>query len=102
MTFTEDQHVVEALAPDGADKPLGVGVRTWRPGRCGDDSDAGAGQDLVERPGELAVAVTEISWRNTKISRSLDTSLRASSISQPIRRTKIRYSSRENTSFEGR
>ncbi len=31
LSFTEDQHSVEAFAPNRADPPLGIGVGRWRP-----------------------------------------------------------------------
>src|SRR5947208_9005939 len=59
VAAAEDEEPVETLGADGADEPLGVGVRLWCAHRGGDDSDALAAKHLVERHGELAVAVVD-------------------------------------------
>jgi hypothetical protein len=53
VAFTEDQHAVGDLGPGCEDEPFGVGVRPRAPGRNLHGLDAGAGQDRVERFGEL-------------------------------------------------
>jgi len=59
LAAAEDQHPVEAIAPHRADEAFGdsVGLRGLH--RCSDDRDALASKDLVERVGELAVAVVD-------------------------------------------
>ena len=59
VAAAEDQQPVETLASDGADEPLGVGVRLRRADRCSDDPDPFAAEDLVEGAAELAVAVVD-------------------------------------------
>ena len=59
LSPADDQHPVEALAPDGADPALGERVRLRRPERCPDDLDAFASEDLVENVAELAVAIVD-------------------------------------------
>jgi hypothetical protein len=54
-----DQQVVEALAPRRSRIPFREGVRPGRPDRGLDDPHAGAGEYLVERRRELAVAVAD-------------------------------------------
>ena len=53
LAAVDDQDPVEALASDGADEALGVGVRPRRLDRRLDDSDPFAAEDLVERAVEL-------------------------------------------------
>lgn len=56
---SEDEHPVQALASDGAQKSLGDGVRPRRPDRGLDDPDALSGEDGGEGSGELGVSVTD-------------------------------------------
>ena len=46
MAASEDDHPVEALAPDGADHALTEGVRPRGPDRSSDDPDAVGGEDV--------------------------------------------------------
>jgi hypothetical protein len=55
----EDHQPVETLVADGADESLRVGVRSRRLHGRVDDLDAFAAQYLVERGGELAVAIVD-------------------------------------------
>ena len=59
MAAAEDEHPVEALAPDGADHALTDGVGPGCPDRALDDPDALGGEDGVEGSGELGVAVAD-------------------------------------------
>jgi hypothetical protein len=59
MPLTVDQQVVKTLAPQCAHESFGVGVRARRSRWCFDDPYRVAGEDLVECPGELAVAVPD-------------------------------------------
>ena len=54
-----DQDPVEAFAADGADPPFDEGVRAGCAYRCADRSDAFGTEHLIERRGELAVAVVD-------------------------------------------
>ena len=54
-----DQQPVEAFGADRADSAFGVGVRLRCPRRGADHSDAVGGEDVVERGGELRVAVAD-------------------------------------------
>jgi hypothetical protein len=55
---SEDEHPVQALAPDGADESLGEGVSPRRPDGCLVDRSALGGEDGVEGDGELG-SITE-------------------------------------------
>jgi hypothetical protein len=57
VTLPEDEHPVEALAPDGAHESLGDGVRPRCPDRDLDDPDPLCGEDGVEGGDELRVSV---------------------------------------------
>src|SRR3954447_10297669 len=59
VTFTEDQHAVGELGADRQDEAFGVAVRSWAAGWDLDHGDAGAGEDGVERGGELSGAVAD-------------------------------------------
>ena len=59
VSAAADQDPVEALASDGPDAALGVGVGPRRPDGRADDPDSFAVEDLVEGARELAVAVTD-------------------------------------------
>ena len=55
----EDEHPVEALAPDGADHALADGVGPRSLDRGSDDHDALGGEEGVEGGGELGVAIAD-------------------------------------------
>src|SRR5262245_53059069 len=59
LAAADDQEPVEALAADAADPALDVRVGVRRPNRRADAPDAFAGEDGIERGGELAVAVVD-------------------------------------------
>jgi hypothetical protein len=59
LALVEDQHPVQALAADGADPPLGVGVTLRCTGRATQDCDAGIGEHSIEARGELRVAIAD-------------------------------------------
>jgi hypothetical protein len=59
VAFTEDQHAVGDLGPGCEDEPFGISVRPRAPGRDPHRLDTGAGQDRVERFGELPGAVAD-------------------------------------------
>ncbi len=59
MTAAEDEHPVEALAPDGADHALTDGVSPGCSDGGGDDSGAVGGEDGVEGGDELGVAIAD-------------------------------------------
>jgi len=59
VTAVEDEHAVEALAPDGADDALADGVGPGCSDGGGDDSGALRGEDGVEGGGELGVAIAD-------------------------------------------
>ena len=57
VASSEDEHAVEALAPDGAHDALADGVCPRRPDRRLDGPDSIRGEDGVEGRRELGVAV---------------------------------------------
>ena len=59
MAWSGDQEVVEAFPAQGADEAFRDRVRPRCPDRGADDPDVGAGEDGVERGGELAVPVAD-------------------------------------------
>ncbi len=59
VAAADDQEVVEAFGPGGADELLGVGVRLRRANGRVHDADAFAAEHLVERSREFAVAVVD-------------------------------------------
>jgi hypothetical protein len=59
VAAAEDEEPVETFGADRADEPLGVGVRFGCAHGRGDDLDAFAAEHLVERQGELAVAIAD-------------------------------------------
>ena len=59
MAWSGDQEVVEAFPAQGADEAFRDRVRAGCPDRRADDPDVGAGEDGVERGGELAVPVAD-------------------------------------------
>jgi hypothetical protein len=48
VTSSDDDHPIKAFTADGADEALGKCVCTRSSGRCADDSNALALEDLVE------------------------------------------------------
>jgi hypothetical protein len=67
MPAVRDQEPVEALSAGGFDEALGDCVRLRSPHRRLDDADAFAGEDSVEVPGELAVAVADQEAKPTRL-----------------------------------
>jgi hypothetical protein len=59
VAFAEDQHPVGDLGPCGEHEPLRKGVRARTSGRDLHRRDARAGQDRIERIGELPGAVAD-------------------------------------------
>jgi len=60
----DNENVVEALSPDGADPMFGVGVRDRGPHRRADDMGTNRTPHVVEGPGELDfVSRSRIRWR---------------------------------------
>jgi len=59
VAFAEDQHPVGDLGPCGEHEPLRQSVRARTSGRDLHRLDSRAGQDRVERIGELPSAVTD-------------------------------------------
>ena len=59
MSLAEDQHPVGDLRPGGEHEPFRVSVRTRASGRDLHGLDTGAGQDCVERLGELPGPVAD-------------------------------------------
>ena len=59
VAVVDDQDPVEALAAEGADPTLGIGVRVWGADRRADDPDALAAEDFIEGVTEFAVAVVK-------------------------------------------
>jgi hypothetical protein len=57
VSFAVDQQVVKALAPQCSHIPLRKGICSRRPDRRLDDPRAIAGEHVVERRRELAVAI---------------------------------------------
>ena len=53
VAWSGDQEVVEAFPSQGADEAFGDRVRPWCPDRGADDPQVGAGEDGVERSGDL-------------------------------------------------
>jgi len=59
MSLPEDQHPVGQLGPGGEHKPFRISIRARAPGRDLHRLDTGAGQDRVERCGELPGPVAD-------------------------------------------
>jgi hypothetical protein len=59
VVFVADEDPVEAVAADRADDAFGVGVGDGHPDGREDHADRFAGEDGVERAGELRVAVAD-------------------------------------------
>ena len=59
VAWSGDQDAVEAFAAQRADEAFDDRVRAGCPDRGSDDLDVGAGEDRVERGGELAVPVAD-------------------------------------------
>ncbi|MGO8870298.1 MAG: hypothetical protein ACLQPH_02655 [Acidimicrobiales bacterium] len=59
MTTADDQHPIEAFAPDSADEALGEGVGTRSTDGYADDPDALGAEDLIEGSRELGIPVTD-------------------------------------------
>src|SRR5687768_17544500 len=59
VAWSGDQEVVEAFPAQRADEAFRDCVRAGCPDRGADDADVGAGEDRVERGGELAVPVAD-------------------------------------------
>ena len=59
LPLVEDQHPVQALTPDRAHPPLGMGVALRSPRRSTQHLNVGVSEDLVEARGELRVAITD-------------------------------------------
>jgi len=59
MAWSGDQEVVEAFPAQGADEAFRDRIRPGCPDRRPDDPHVGAGEDRVERSGELAVTVMD-------------------------------------------
>jgi hypothetical protein len=66
VPFAEDQHPVGDLGPGGEHEPFGEGIRARAPWRDLHGPDPGAGQDSVERGGELPGAVAAWARRNCR------------------------------------
>jgi hypothetical protein len=54
-----DQEMIQAFLAQGTDPALGDGVGVRRLDRCADDLGADRAPDVIEGPGELAVAAAE-------------------------------------------
>jgi hypothetical protein len=59
VAAVDDQDPVQALAAEGAEPTLGVGVRVWGSDGRADDLHVLAAKDLIESVTEFAVAVVE-------------------------------------------
>ena len=59
VAAVDNQDPVEALAAEGADPTLGVGVRIRSSDRRADDTHALAAEDLIESAAELTVAIVK-------------------------------------------
>jgi hypothetical protein len=59
VAAVDDQDPVEALAAEGADPTLGVGIRVRGSDRCPDDPHPLAAGDFVEGAAELTVAIVK-------------------------------------------
>ncbi|MFI9811386.1 hypothetical protein [Saccharothrix variisporea] len=59
MVFVDDEQSVGDFASDGADESFGVGVGSWALWWDLHDLDTCAGEDRVERGGELAGPVSD-------------------------------------------
>jgi hypothetical protein len=59
VAAVDDQTPVEALAAEGADPTLGMGVRVWGSDRRADDLHALAAEDFIEGATEFAVVVVK-------------------------------------------
>ena len=59
MPLAEDQYAVGELGPDCEDESFGQAIRSWTARWDLHDVDPGAGQDRIERGGELSGAVAD-------------------------------------------
>ncbi len=59
MVVREDEQMVEAVLPGGADKALREGVRSWRANGREDDLDADRGEHGVEAGCELRISIAD-------------------------------------------
>ena len=59
VVLVDDEGPVEEFAADAADEPFGDRVRARRSNRGCDHLDVGAGEDGVERGGELGVTIAD-------------------------------------------
>jgi len=72
VAAAEDEHPVEALAPDGADDALADGVGPGCPNGALDDPGALCGEDSVEGGGELGVAIADEELDGVRLLGELD------------------------------
>ncbi len=59
LPLTQDEDVIQALAPHTAEEPLAGGVRPWCPDGGAQDRDPATRRDAVERRPVLAVVVAD-------------------------------------------
>jgi hypothetical protein len=59
MPLAKDDDVIEQLASERADEPLGETVLPWRPRRDPDLLEIHAGETLVEHGAEDSIAITD-------------------------------------------
>ena len=59
MPTPSDQEMVQAFLAQGTDPALGDGIGVRRLDRCADDLGADRVPEVIEGPGELAVAVAD-------------------------------------------
>src|SRR5664279_3522806 len=59
MPLVDDQKMIEAFTPYGADESFGERVGPWRPYRRPDHPGADVGEHAVERRGELRIAIAD-------------------------------------------
>jgi hypothetical protein len=59
MAAVDDQNPVEALAAEGADPTLGIGVRVWGSDGRADDLYILTAEDVIESATEFAIAIVE-------------------------------------------
>ena len=89
VTAAEDEHPVEALAPDGADHALTDGVGLGCSDGGGDDSGAVGGEDGVEGGAELGVAIADEELDRVRLVGDSIEMLRACLVTQLVTRFEV-------------
>ena len=59
MPFIDRNQIIQAVAAEGADKPLTEGIRRWRPHRSPQDSQSAVPDGLIHGRAEDGVAIMD-------------------------------------------